>query len=271
MVLVGLMGSGKTTVGRRLAARLERDFIDADDALAEITDRTIAEIFETDGEDGVPRHRGRRARGAARAPPADRDRQRWRGGAAPPRTVRRLREPEVTVVWLDASPAFLASRVEQQAAPAPPRQGEPTRDVLARLHAERAPLYAEVADIVVDVEPFHRDEEKPKKALAERIEPTSSAITRPPECCRRVERDHRRGVARRPQLPRARRVPVCARELAAVLPPTARRVAVVTQAGIPFDVDPGREHQRFEIGRRRRRQDPRARSAPCARAGPSGA
>jgi 5-deoxy-5-amino-3-dehydroquinate synthase len=37
-------------------------------------------------------------------------------------------------------------------------------------------------------------------------------------------------------------------ELAALLPDTARRVAVVTQAGIPFDVDPGREHQRFEIG-----------------------
>ena len=51
VVLVGLMGSGKTTVGRRLAARLGRDFIDADDALAEITDRTIAEIFATDGED----------------------------------------------------------------------------------------------------------------------------------------------------------------------------------------------------------------------------
>jgi 5-deoxy-5-amino-3-dehydroquinate synthase len=38
-------------------------------------------------------------------------------------------------------------------------------------------------------------------------------------------------------------------EVAAVLPPRARRVAVVTQDGIPFDVDPGREHQRFEIGR----------------------
>jgi 5-deoxy-5-amino-3-dehydroquinate synthase len=37
-------------------------------------------------------------------------------------------------------------------------------------------------------------------------------------------------------------------ELAAVLPTTARRVALVTQAGIPFEVDPGREHQRFEIG-----------------------
>ena len=52
VVLVGLMGSGKTTVGRRLASRLDRHFVDADAAIEEITDRTIAEIFEDDGEQG---------------------------------------------------------------------------------------------------------------------------------------------------------------------------------------------------------------------------
>ena len=52
VVLVGLMGSGKTTVGRRLAARLERAFVDADEALEEIADRTIAEVFAEDGERG---------------------------------------------------------------------------------------------------------------------------------------------------------------------------------------------------------------------------
>ena len=50
VVLVGLMGSGKTTIGRRLAARLDRHFVDADAALEEIADRSIAEIFEQDGE-----------------------------------------------------------------------------------------------------------------------------------------------------------------------------------------------------------------------------
>ena len=50
VVLVGLMGSGKTTIGRRLAARLNRHFVDADGALEEIADRTIADIFEHDGE-----------------------------------------------------------------------------------------------------------------------------------------------------------------------------------------------------------------------------
>ena len=50
VVLVGLMGSGKTTVGRRLASRLDRHFVDADAALEEIADRSVAEIFEQDGE-----------------------------------------------------------------------------------------------------------------------------------------------------------------------------------------------------------------------------
>jgi shikimate kinase len=168
VVLVGLMGSGKTTVGRRLAAALDRDFIDADEALEEIADRTIAEIFEADGE------------AAFRAIEADvleellehhRPAVIASGGGVVLRedSRQRLRGPEVTVVWLDAGPAFLASRVEAKSH-RPLLAGEaPARDVLARLHAERAPLYEAVADLTVQVEPFHRDEEKPKKALAARI------------------------------------------------------------------------------------------------------
>ena len=169
VVLVGLMGSGKTTVGRRLAARLGRDFIDADAALAEITDRTIADIFAMDGE------------AAFRSIEADVLEELLEhhtpaviasggGVVLTEASRRRLADPAVTVVWLDASPAFLASRVEQREHRPLLAGDEPAREVLARMHAERAPLYAEVADIVVDVEPFHRDSEKPKKALAERIE-----------------------------------------------------------------------------------------------------
>lgn len=169
VVLVGLMGSGKTTVGRRLAARLGRDFIDADAALAEITDRTIADIFAMDGE------------AAFRSIEADVLEELLEhhtpaviasggGVVLTEASRRRLADPAVTVVWLDASPAFLASRVEQREHRPLLAGDEPAREVLARMHAERAPLYAEVADIVVDVEPFHRDAEKPKKALAERIE-----------------------------------------------------------------------------------------------------
>ncbi len=169
VVLVGLMGSGKTTVGRRLAARLDRDFIDADEALVEITDRSVAEIFASDGEEGF------------RAIEADvleellehhRPAVIASGGGVVlrPDSRRRLKAPEVTVVWLDAGAAFLASRVEHKEHRPLLGGDEAPRAVLERLHAERAPLYAEVADITVDVEPFHREQDKPKKALAERIE-----------------------------------------------------------------------------------------------------
>jgi shikimate kinase len=168
VVLVGLMGSGKTTVGRRLAAHLERDFVDADDALEAITDRTIAEIFATDGEEAfraiesvvfeelLEHHRpsviasgGGLVLGAANR--------------------RRLRQPGVTVVWLDGDPAFLAGRVKAKSHRPLLAGAEPIDEVIHRLHAERAPLYREVADIVVSVAPFHRTEERPKEATAERV------------------------------------------------------------------------------------------------------
>lgn len=168
VVLVGLMGSGKTTVGRRLATALDRHFIDADEALEEITDRSVADVFAEDGERGF------------RAIEADVLEELLEhhepaviasgGGVVLNGENRhRLQAPNVTTVWLDASPAFLASRA--QAKPHRPllTGAESPREVLERLHGERADLYREVADIVVDVEPFHREEEKPKKALAARI------------------------------------------------------------------------------------------------------
>lgn len=182
VVLVGLMGSGKTTVGKRLAARLDREFIDADDALEEITDRTIAEIFASDGERGF------------RAIESDVLEELLEhheptviasggGVVLSGENRRRLANPYVTVVWLDATPAFLASRIEKKAH-RPLLDGKDPREVLSRLHEERAPLYAEVADIVVAVDPFHRDEEKPKQALAadiaERVLAREAAIAEEP-------------------------------------------------------------------------------------------
>jgi shikimate kinase len=168
VVLVGLMGSGKTTVGRRLAARLERHFVDADAALEEIADRTVAEIFEQDGE------------AAFRALEADTFEELLEhhepcviasgcGLVLGSENRARLRRPDVTVVLLDAGPAFLASRVEGKAHRPLVNGAEPAIEILTRLHHERAALYAEVADITVQVEPFHAREEKPKQALAERI------------------------------------------------------------------------------------------------------
>lgn len=168
VVLVGLMGSGKTTVGRRVAAALDRHFVDADEALEAITDRTVAEVFAEDGERGF------------RAIEADVLEELLEhhepaviasgGGVVLNGENRhRLRQANVTTVWLDASPAFLASRAQAKAHRPLLAGPESPRAILERLHAERAELYREVADVVIDVEPFHRQEEHPKRALAARI------------------------------------------------------------------------------------------------------
>ncbi len=168
VVLVGLMGSGKTTVGRRLATRLGRHFVDADAALEEIADRSIAEIFAEQGE------------AAFRDLESDTFEELLEhhepcviasGGGLVLRSDNRarLRRQDVTVVLLEAGPQFLASRVEGKPHRPLLHGTEPTIDVLTRLHVERGPLYAEVADLTVPVELFHAGEEKPKRALAARI------------------------------------------------------------------------------------------------------
>ncbi|MGQ0616910.1 MAG: shikimate kinase [Acidimicrobiia bacterium] len=163
IVLVGLMGSGKTTVGRRVAARLGRPFVDADEALAEHHGRTVRQVFEEDGE---PVFRAMEsavlAELLARADPTV---IAAGGGVVVPAENRELlSRPDVFVVWLRAGAAFLATRTAK-------KEGRPLLDgdpetVLARLAAERQGFYEEVADVVVDVEPVHEAEPKPKAVLA---------------------------------------------------------------------------------------------------------
>jgi shikimate kinase len=162
-----MMGSGKSNVGKRLAKKLGWAFVDSDAEIVARAGKTIPEIFATDGEEGF------------RAIEADvleellehhRPAVIATGGGVVLRedNRRRLQDPATTVVWLDASPAFLSSRVQTKAHRPLLHGPETPRQVLERLHAERAPLYAEVADIVVDVEPFQAPS-GPSQGLAERI------------------------------------------------------------------------------------------------------
>lgn len=166
IALVGLMGSGKTTVGRRVAKLLARPFVDADEAFVPRYGRTVADVFDTEGEAGFRR---REAELLAELLAVTAPLVLGCGGGVV--TVegnrRRLREPDVHVVWLRADPAFLATRVAAKPDRPLLAGGEPA-EVLGRLHAERAGLYAEVADEVVDVEAFF-ESSQPKKAMAEHI------------------------------------------------------------------------------------------------------
>jgi shikimate kinase len=166
VALVGLMGSGKTTVGRRAAKLLERPFVDADEAFVPRYGRTVAEVFAEDGEAGFRRLEAELLGEllAVRTPLLIA----CGGGVVTSAgNRRRLATPDVRVVYLRADPAFLASRV--QAKPDRPLlAGGDARAVLERLHAERHRWYTEVADDVVDVESFFASPH-PKRAMAERV------------------------------------------------------------------------------------------------------
>jgi shikimate kinase len=165
VVLVGLMGVGKSTVGRRLAKVLERPFADVDEQVELRAGLTIPVIFRTQGEDRFRRTEAEvfadlLARPAPLVVAA--------GGGAVTGAANRaaLARAGAYVVWLRASAEFLAGRTDPTHRPLLADDPEPT---LARLLAERAPLYQEVADVEVDVEPFHVADEKPKRALARHI------------------------------------------------------------------------------------------------------
>jgi len=166
VVLVGLMGVGKSTVGRRLAKELARPFADVDEQVELRAGLVIPRLFEERGEEAF-----RTLEAEVLADLLDRPEPLVvaAGGGAVTRAENRarLRAARAVVVWLQASPAFLAARTDPTHRPL--LAGDDPAGALARLLAERRPLYEEVADLAVDVEPFHQGDEKPKRALARHI------------------------------------------------------------------------------------------------------
>jgi shikimate kinase len=148
LVLIGLMGAGKTTVGRRAAARLSRDFVDTDDIVVAHAGTSIAEIFRAGGE---PRFRAleRVAVADACASPAPLVIACGGGAVLDPENRRVLRAAGV-VVWLRAPAALLAARVGDGAAR--PLLEHDAAGTLARLEQLREPAYEAAAHTVVDVD-----------------------------------------------------------------------------------------------------------------------
>jgi shikimate kinase len=159
LVLVGLSGSGKSSVGRRVAALLHRPFRDADDEIEERTGRTVREIFASDGE---PAFREIEADVMADLLAFSEPTVIAAGGGAivTESTRKLLIQPDVFVVWLTATPEFLASRTSKKAH-RPLLDGDAASS-LARLLDERSRWYDEVADATYDVQPAHRAAPKPE-------------------------------------------------------------------------------------------------------------
>lgn len=165
VVLVGLTGTGKSTVGRRVANRLGRPFVDVDDELVRRSGREIREWFATEGEAGFRTAEADLMADLLGAPgPAV---IAAGGGAVVTRSTRELLGDRALVVWLRAGVPFLVSRLSRKTHR--PLLDDDPMSVLCAMAEERMPLYQEVADVVVDVEPFHRDHDRPKRAAAVRI------------------------------------------------------------------------------------------------------
>ena len=153
VVLVGLMGVGKSTVGRRLARRLGLDFVDSDAAIEDASGYSAAEVFERFGEqdfrDGERRLVARLIDGAVRVIATG-------GGAfVDPRTRRLLNERAITV-WLDAPVEVLAERTSRRDT-RPLLRNEDPKGTLERLSDVRRPSYAEAHIHVKSSEGPHGD------------------------------------------------------------------------------------------------------------------
>lgn len=147
VALVGLMGAGKTSIGRRLAQRLRTPFVDSDAEIEAAANATIAEIFERDGEAAF---RAGERRVIARLLNDGVQVLATGGGAfIDPETRARMRERAV-VVWLRADIDTLLKRVARKKTRPLLNAGDP-REILEKLVAIRHPIYAE-ADLVVESE-----------------------------------------------------------------------------------------------------------------------
>jgi shikimate kinase len=149
LVLVGMMGVGKSTVGRILASRLHRRLIDSDEEVEARTGRTVREIFEADGEEAY-RPLERDALMDALDSPEPAVIAAAGGVVLSAQNRSALKERAGVVVWLRGDPTVLATRA-MSGGHRPLLDKDPA-STLARLVSEREALYREVADVMVDVE-----------------------------------------------------------------------------------------------------------------------
>lgn len=150
IVLVGPMGSGKTTIGRLLAERLGRDFIDTDELVARQVGESISEMMARRGEDAFRELEVTAVAEATASPGAV---IACGGGAVLRATnVQSLRDAG-TVIYLRVSPEVAAGRVGEGAGrPLLERSGAGLEETLASLIAEREAAYRAVADYTADAD-----------------------------------------------------------------------------------------------------------------------
>jgi shikimate kinase len=153
LVLVVLMGVGKSTVGRRLARRLGLGFVDSDSEIEDAAGYSPAEMFERYGEqdfrDGERRLVARLIEGEVRVIATG-------GGAFVDARTRRLLNERAITVWLDAPVEVLAERTSRRDTRAQLRNGD-RKATLEKLASERRHSYEEAHIHVTSGQGAHKD------------------------------------------------------------------------------------------------------------------
>ncbi len=152
VVLVGMMGAGKSSVGRRLATRLALPFVDADTEIEDAAGMTIAEIF---AEHGEPYFRAGEARVIARLLDGGPQVLATGGGAVMNQQTRDLIHIKGISVWLKADVEVLLRRTRR-------RGDRPLAERMKELLPQREPIYAQ-SDIVV------QSREEPHDTIVEEV------------------------------------------------------------------------------------------------------
>jgi shikimate kinase len=144
IVLVGMMGSGKSSIGRRLAARLGMAFVDADSEIEKAADMTIAEIFDKQGE---PYFRAGEARVIARLLDEGPKVLATGGGAFMNRETRAVIRDKGISIWLKAELEVLMKRIKRRGDRPLLKTDDPAATIAALIE-QRYPIYAE-ADLTI--------------------------------------------------------------------------------------------------------------------------
>ena len=162
VVLVGMMGAGKTAVGRTMAARLDVPFRDSDEEIVSAAQMSIAEIFARDGEAFF---RAREAEVIARLLHTTPGILSVGGGAFLRADTRALIHADGVSVWLRADLDLLWNRVRAKTT-RPLLQTDDPHATLAQLLAERTPHYQQ-ADLVADADPAYSIADMAQAVLAQ--------------------------------------------------------------------------------------------------------
>lgn len=178
IALVGLMGAGKSSIGRRLAQTLGFPFVDADTEIENAAGLTIEEIFAREGEAAFRTGERRVIARLLDTPPHV---LATGGGAFMDPATRALLRARAISIWLKADLELLYARVSRRGNRPLLKNGDP-RAVLARLIEERYPIYAE-ADITVESVdgPPEATLEKVLEALRHYIDAPKHPVTAPVE------------------------------------------------------------------------------------------